>query len=534
MRKFHTLILSVMLMILMIPVCVLATDQSGEIIEPQPDQVHVCSFTLTSDTATCTEPGIKTYSCSGCPETKTEDSPAKGHSYGTKTKVDDANHEQICSVCGNAVTSGHNWNSGTVTTEANCQQSGTMTYACTDCGAEKTETLPKESTHDFSEWEKTEVGHTRSCDDCELVETDYHSWKEEIIEKPTCKDAGSQKKTCIVCSYTVSAVLPKLKTHTYDSVCDPECNVCSEKRSTEHTFTKVWSKDYSGHWHECTKCGEKKDLAKHIAGPAATEQQAQECLTCGYILTPKKEHEHKYEKKWTSDEAGHWYACTGCDDEGNYAAHSYKDPCDIDCDICGYEREYGHTYPEQWETSAREHWQICTVCSEKSKPDKHVPGPEATEKEPQTCTVCGYELAPVLIHDHDFENNWEYDEENHWLKCDCGELSVQQPHQWNKGVQVKKGLMEYRCIECNASKTETVKAGFPWVVVLILLALVCVGGLVVLVILLKRGAFDDDDFDYSQRQIHPDDEDASDILSDEIPAEEISDEDLNAILDEYL
>ncbi len=50
------------------------------------------------DTATCTEAGTKTYICSKCGETKTEASPALGHSGGTASCTQQA----VCTVCGEA------------------------------------------------------------------------------------------------------------------------------------------------------------------------------------------------------------------------------------------------------------------------------------------------------------------------------------------------------------------------------------------------------------------------------------------------
>ncbi|MCF0116384.1 MAG: hypothetical protein HUJ56_13630, partial [Erysipelotrichaceae bacterium] len=40
------------------------------------------------------------------------------------------------------------------------------------------------------------------------------------------------------------------------------------------------------------------------------------------------------------------------------------------------------------------------LCGTKSEGRNHVPGDPATETTPQTCTVCGYELAPIITHTH--------------------------------------------------------------------------------------------------------------------------------------
>ena len=64
---------------------------------------------------TCTEKGVKTYTCTVCGETKTEDIDAKGHQ----------------------------WDEGTVVKEPTFTEEGTIEYTCKVCGEKKTEELPK-------------------------------------------------------------------------------------------------------------------------------------------------------------------------------------------------------------------------------------------------------------------------------------------------------------------------------------------------------------------------------------------------------
>lgn len=433
----------------------------------QQDVPHEHSWTETN-TATCETAGTLTKSCA-CGVSESVPSAAKGH----------------------------NWDAGKLTREANCQQEGEMTYTCANCSGTKTEKLPMESTHDYSEWTTTATAHRRVCDDCLVQDSGSHSWKEEITQKPTCKEAGSKKVYCTVCNYGggETIALPQLTTHTYDSACDAVCNVCEKEREIEHTFTKVWSKSYKGHWHECTKCGAEADFAKHIPGPAATEEKEQVCLTCGYVVMPKKNHGHSYGSEWTNDEVGHWHACTGCKEEKDYASHSFDDDCDSDCNTCGYKRENSHTYDQEgWQVSNFDHWNICSVCGEESKHEKHVPGPEATDEAAQVCTVCGYELSPILDHTHDFGTEYVKAKDSHWLECACGELSVPESHAWDKGKENRDDTITFTCTVCGAEKTEAApSSGFPWLtVLLVILAMICVGGIVVLVILLKRGTFEEE------------------------------------------
>ena len=520
MKKFMNLMLCLILLLTMaVPVHATETDPqpSGETTVTEQSAPHEHSWTVT-DTATCTAAGTKTYTC-GCGDSKTEDSPIKDHSYGALTNVDASNHKKVCTVCQAESVSAHSWDTGTETTKATCQQAGVKTFTCTVCSGTKTEEIPKNGIHS---WVGSGSTSEHSCGNCGVKEN--HSFKEEVTKQPTCKEEGSKKKYCTVCNYTETIVLTKLTTHTYDSACDPVCNVCGLERETEHTFTKVWSKGYEGHWHECTKCGEKADFAKHIAGPAATEENDQVCTVCSYVITAKKEHKHTYETEWSNDKVGHWHACTGknCTMEKDYAAHVYDDDCDSDCNTCGYERENSHTYDtEGWQTTNFEHWNICSACGEESKHEKHVAGPEASEENAQVCTICNYELAPKLEHTHDFGTAYIGSADSHWQECVCGELSVPESHVWDAGTKTGKKTVLFRCTLCGEEKTEAASSGFPWLtVILVILALICIGGIVVLVVILKRGGFEEEEFE-DQAEEAGDTEDAEN----HIPESEEDEED---------
>ncbi|MFR3322820.1 MAG: DUF4430 domain-containing protein [Lachnospiraceae bacterium] len=69
---------------------------------PTPEHTHTWSGVITTP-ATCTTNGVKTYTCSGCKETKTEVITAMGHSFGAWTISSPAtvfapgNKERSCS-----------------------------------------------------------------------------------------------------------------------------------------------------------------------------------------------------------------------------------------------------------------------------------------------------------------------------------------------------------------------------------------------------------------------------------------------------
>lgn len=349
--------------------------------------------------ASCKEAGEKKFTCSTCNATKTETiAKLTTHTYGSWIKVNDTTHNRTCSVCQKVETGNHSWNSGTITKPTSCKEAGEKTFTCTTCNATKTETIAKLTTHTYGGWTKVnDATHKHTCSVCQKEETANHTWNSgAVTKKASCKENGVKTYTCTTCSATKTETITKLTTHTYDHACDTDCNVCGLTRTITHSYKAEWSKDKTNHWHECSVCKNKKDLAAHTPGAEATETTAQTCTTCGYIITPALGHKHSYATTWTTNDEGHWYACSGCEEKGSYAKHDFENACDTDCSICSYTRETNHTYGEKWTSNETNHWHVCTGCGLKADEAVHEPGAAATETTAQTCTICGYEIAPAL------------------------------------------------------------------------------------------------------------------------------------------
>lgn len=321
-----------------------------------------------------------------------------GHSYGAWQKVSDTKHSRTCSVCNTPETKDHTWDSGDVTQKPSCTQTGTTIYTCTaqGCGATKT-VHPGKTAHTYGAWQKVDDNkHTHTCSVCNTPETKDHTWNSgTVTKKATCKETGIKTYTCTACNAKKTEEI-KLSAHTYENACDADCNVCGETRAITHKYKTTWSKNKNEHWHACSVCGDKKDAAAHIPGPEATETKAQKCTECGYTIKAALNHKCKFAETWTTDETGHWHACSGCDAQDSYAEHNFENACDPDCSICGYKRETAHKYAETYFSDEQNHWYECTGCGDKQEIAAHEPGPEATETTAQTCTVCGYEIAPAL------------------------------------------------------------------------------------------------------------------------------------------
>ncbi|MCD8018051.1 MAG: CAP domain-containing protein [Clostridiales bacterium] len=105
--------------------------------------------------ATCTEDGVKTYTCTKCGDSYTEAIAATGHSH----------------------------DSGIVTTEATCIEEGVITYTCVKCGISYTE----------------------------VIAATGHAYDEGVVKKAaTYTSTGTRTYTCSACGYSYTETIAKL------------------------------------------------------------------------------------------------------------------------------------------------------------------------------------------------------------------------------------------------------------------------------------------------------------------------------------
>ncbi len=311
-----------------------------------------------------------------------------------------------------------------------------------------------------------------------------HTWV-KVTVPATCVEEGGIVVMCSTCEAIESVVVSPKVAHTYDNACDPDCNVCKATREVKHKFSTAWDKNSRKHWHTCSVCGAKDGESDHFPGPAATEEQDQFCLTCGLLMTPRKVHTHKYGSDWSVDETGHWYACASCEEKKDFAYHEYDNLCDPDCNVCGFASPTAHSWDETYTADETGHWTVCVLCGEKMDAAPHTPAESAAEDEALLCAVCGYELEPAKVHVHEFVLEW--DEQNHWNACECGETSDMAAHSWDEGAEdQEQGVVTFRCTACDAQRSESVpEAGFPWMIVLIGALVAILGCGIALIFLLK-------------------------------------------------
>ena len=129
----------------------------GEVVstrELPPTGAHVWDGGTVTTAPTETTPGVRTFTCSGCGQTRTETIPATGtHDYQFTKTVDptctDGGYDlYTCSGCGATErrnltdAAGHKWDGGTVTTAPTETTPGVRTFTCTVCGQTRTEAIP--------------------------------------------------------------------------------------------------------------------------------------------------------------------------------------------------------------------------------------------------------------------------------------------------------------------------------------------------------------------------------------------------------
>lgn len=251
--------------------------------------------------ATCTEKGVKTYTCTVCGATKTEEIAATGHQHTeVRNKVEATctkegySGDVYCTDCGTKLSSGteiarkaHEYEERE-RNEANCKRNGYILFVCKVCGDEKREGLPK-TDHQHTEIRNkmeatcTDEGYTGDtyCTDCGEKLSDgkkipatghihigYLGKKEATCENDGytgdayCKDCGITLK--------IGKNIPALG-HTWEkkSVISPTytkkgtityiCKRCKEKKAVttkKLAYPKVGTRyTISGSTYKVTKAG---------------------------------------------------------------------------------------------------------------------------------------------------------------------------------------------------------------------------------------------------------------------------------------
>ena len=238
--------------------------------------------------ATCTDEGnIEYYKCSECglcfknsdgTEQLTEDATkiAKKDHEGAEPVVYTWNEKHTtctavikCKYCGNVIDKAEGTISSETTKEAGCTVEGEITY---------TAAFKQGSAYAYKDQtEKVTVaalGHVEPEDDGDCT-------------------------TAVICERCKAVI----------------------KDAKAHDWSDSWTKDASGHWHACQNdgCTKKEDEAAHTPDiQMPTDDTDQKCTVCGYIIAPKKSHEHTLQKieateaTCTTPGKQEYYKCETC------------------------------------------------------------------------------------------------------------------------------------------------------------------------------------------------------------------------------
>ncbi|MDO4573001.1 MAG: leucine-rich repeat domain-containing protein, partial [Clostridia bacterium] len=210
-------------------------------------------------------------------------------------------------------------------------------------------------TFDYTTYSEADI-HWHKCNNCEF---------ETAKESHTPADDGdcTTDVTCSVCGWVTSEGADSHTGGTATCTAQAVCEVCgtSYGELAAHSHSSDWSSDAADHWHECGVCDDKADLAAHSGGTATCAAQAA-CEVCGTSYGELAAHSHSSD--WSSDAADHWHECSVCNDKADLAAHSETTvgakaatasqkgyTGDTVCSVCGYEIAKGKDIPLKSDSS---------------------------------------------------------------------------------------------------------------------------------------------------------------------------------------
>ena len=294
------------------------------------------------------------------------------------------------------------------------------------------------------------------------------------------------------------------------------CGICGQDYYGDHDLSHhdaaahTCTADGTVEYWDCSVCGKK------FSDPNGTAEITN-------IIDPNDPARHSLvktdEKAPTCTDNGNraYWTCTEC--RNIFSDDAGLNPTTL-ADVTVFAT--GHTWSNDWSSDGTGHWHDCvnancpiTENNQKVGYAAHTPGDEATETTPQTCDVCGYELAPALGHihanhltfiaevpetctadgvkahyececgklfaddqaatevtleslkiaaHHTYGTDWESDnDDDHYHVCSvCSDKADVTPHSYDNGVittpatETTEGVKTYTCSVCHHTKTETV------------------------------------------------------------------------------
>ncbi len=442
----------------------------NEIMSAETEALGHSTYFVPEEKKTCTEDGVKEhYKCYRCGSLFTDKEgkesttlssliiKATGHNWERKqySETNTCTWDECAECHETRNAAGHSWDDGVVEKEPTEEEYGVMLFMCTLCKHTQREDIaPLDSTSHTHSWVDsdpvlpgciTRGWTTRTCTGCGVT-YNYkyenalgHSMTEMKAVKPTCTLDGNIKY--YICSKCPEGGNLYLDINGINST--DEKKIHEGMEAYGHDWIDAWISNESGHWHECSRCGEKKDEAGHdcreevikkdyLKADATCEKKAVYYYSCecGWKGTETFEYgeplehikvEHPEELS-TCETQGHklYYTCSNSCCTGRY----YYD--DTFASYTFDEKEfllpYAHVFNnKKYETTDTTHTAVCDICHKKVE------------------TTKGNHI-----------KEWHHDYYEHWWKCKvCGYESEKESHTLTGEVGKR------RCETCGYSETES-------------------------------------------------------------------------------
>lgn len=222
-------------------------------------------------------------------------------------------HEQICVDCGEPL--GEMFRH-----RVNCSYPTVTCWVCDYEGCE-TPDIIHDGAEELEKMSYDDTYHWYICDMCGEPTAPWN--KGDIYIKHSAYCNSDDKNTCFYCGAN------------------------GVKVEIEHPRLGDYGTMYDSmyHWYGCMECGgDKSDIEPHYAycnAPEKCDECGAEDIECAiwhaYMVRDWDGEEYviRYEGRTFSDESGHWWHCSDCEDETRHP-HEYSD--DNTCVVCDYEK----------------------------------------------------------------------------------------------------------------------------------------------------------------------------------------------------
>lgn len=211
-----------------------------------------------------------------------------------------------CSVCGETkdVTLdnplSHAWDSGKVSKEPTCTETGIKTYTCKNCGVTREETIEAtghlhKETRDQKAATCTKDGYTGDvyCSDCgtklesgTVINKLGHTWDNGVVTKDATEtEEGVKTYTCKTCGETKTESIPVISHHWDQGTVSKEATCTEDGEKTYHCTdegcNKTWVETIPATGHQHTEVRNKKEATCEEDGYSGDTY----CKDCGQLIS---------------------------------------------------------------------------------------------------------------------------------------------------------------------------------------------------------------------------------------------------------